>query len=153
MAYDISLTTAEPTPTAVVRASVDLAEFHALWKPMLDDVWAFLRSGDGPPKAGHNAMLYADCAGGRTDVEVGVQVRAAFDPTGRVLPSTTPEGRAARTVHRGSPAGIGEAHDAVRAWCAEHGHELSPAHIRWEVYGDWTDDPDAYETEVYWLLA
>ncbi|GAB3431396.1 GyrI-like domain-containing protein [Flindersiella endophytica] len=153
MGYEISLTTAAPTPTAVVRASVDLTEFHALWKPMLDDVWAFLRSDDGPAKAGHNVMVYSDRADGQADVEVGVQVEAGFEPAGRVEPSTTPAGRAARTVHRGSPAGIGPAHDAVVAWCAGNGHELSPAHTRWEVYGDWTEDPEAFETEVYWLLA
>lgn len=160
MAYDISLETALTSPTAVVRASVDLAEFHALWKPMLDDVWAFLHTGDGPAKAGHNVMLYSDNAGSdhadtpaRTDVEVGVQVEQTFEPAGRVVPSTTPAGRAAWTVHRGSPASIADAHEAVLAWCAEYGHELSPARTRWEVYGDWTKDPGAFETEVHLLLA
>lgn len=119
---------------------------------MLDDVWAFLRAdGESPRKAGHNVMVYRDGAGGLVDVEVGVQVDAPFERAGRVVASATPSGPAARTVHRGSPEGIGAAHDAVVAWCAEHGHRLT--RTRWEVYGDWTADPADFETEVCWLLA
>jgi hypothetical protein len=31
------------------------------------------------------------------------------------------------------------------------GHTLT--RVRWEVYGDWSDDPTKLETEIAWLLA
>ena len=41
-------------------------------------------------------------------------------------------------------------HTAVRQWCAEQGETLvGPS---WEIYGDWTDDPRALESEVLYLL-
>jgi effector-binding domain-containing protein len=114
---------------------------------MLDEVWAFIRE-HGLVKAGHNVMVYED---GVPNVQVGVQVAEAFEGDGRVVPSTTPVGQAATAVHRGSPATIGETHDAVVAWCTTNGHATTG--VRWEIYGDWTEDPDAFETEVFWQLA
>lgn len=72
---------------------------------------------------------------------------------GRVTASALPGGRAATAVARGapSPEGIGAAHDAVLAWCREHGHELTG--VRWELYDHWRDDPESFETAVYWQLA
>jgi hypothetical protein len=43
------------------------------------------------------------------------------------------------------------AHDAVVAWCREHGHQ--PSGVRWEVYGPHDDDPARQWTEVCWLLS
>ena len=54
------------------------------------------------------------------------------------------------TVHRGGYDRLRDAHDAINAWCAANGHEL--AGPRWEIYGDWHEDPAQLETEVYWLL-
>jgi len=75
--------------------------------------------------------------------------------SGRVVPSVLPGGAAAHTISRGSPSisGISAAHEAVLVWCAEHEHALTG--VRWEVYGHWRDhqDPAAFETEIYWLLA
>jgi hypothetical protein len=56
----------------------------------------------------------------------------------------------AAATHRGDYARLGHTHDAVRAQVAAHGRE--PAGPRWEIYGHWRDDPDALETEVFWLL-
>jgi hypothetical protein len=95
-------------------------------------------------------MLYKDDV---PNVEVGVEVADSFAPSGRVVPSTLPAGRAARTVARGAPSldGLTAAHHAFGAWCADSG--LEPTGIRWEVYGHWRDDPDRFETDVYWLLS
>jgi hypothetical protein len=38
----------------------------------------------------------------------------------------------------------------VVRWCAEQGRPL--AGPRWEIYGDWREDPAELETEVYYLL-
>ena len=69
------------------------------------------------------------------------------------MASALPEGRAATTVARGapSPEGIAAAHAAVVGWCDANGHARTG--VRWEVYDHWRDDPDSFETAVYWLLA
>jgi effector-binding domain-containing protein len=147
--YDVRIVTTQATPTAVVAATTTWQEFPRLWRPMLDDVWAFLHDESTTVyKDGHNVMLYKD---GVPNVEVGVMVTASFSPVGRVIPSTLPAGRAATTTHRGGPQLLGAAHDAVRAWCAANGHML--AGPSWEIYGDPDSATDAFAIDVYWLLA
>lgn len=148
MAAEVGIVTVEAIPTAVVAQATTWEEFPALWGKLLDEVWAFVRGSDLAP--GRNVMLYKD---GRPNVEVGVEVARAFAPRGRVVPSSLPAGRAARTVSRGAPSveGLAAAHDAVHAWCAAEGHELTG--VRWEIYDHWRDEPESFETEVYWLLS
>ena len=146
MAREVAIRTVTASPTAVVAATTNWQEFPTLWGRLLDEVWTFLRAG-GAEKAGHNVMLYLDDA---PTVEVGVQVAGPFEASGPVVPSSLPAGRVATTVHRGGYDGLGAAHEAVLRWCAANGHE--PTGVRWEVYGDWHDDPAAVETEINYLL-
>jgi effector-binding domain-containing protein len=146
--YDVRLVTTPATPTAVIAATTTWQEFPRLWRPLLDEVWAFLRKETTTVyRDGHNVMLYKDDV---PNVEVGVVVMAPFAPEGRVIPSALPAGRAATTTHRGAPQRIGEAHQAVRTWCATHGHRL--AGPSWEIYGDPQPDTHAFSVDVYWLL-
>ena len=92
-------------------------------------------------------MLYLDDA---PSVEVGVLLDQPCTLTGRVVVSALPAGAIATTVHRGSFAGLGAAHEAIVDWCATHGHQLS--RTRWEVYGPHSDDPAQQWTEISWLL-
>jgi effector-binding domain-containing protein len=144
--YEVALRTVEARPTAVVAASTTWAELPTTWPGLLDEVWAFLRQGT-VAKVGHNVFLYKDDV---PNVEIGVQVAGPFDRKGRVVPSATPAGQVATTVHRGSYAGLSVAHDAVHEWCRANGRRMVGS--RWEVYGDWTDDESKLETEVFWLL-
>jgi effector-binding domain-containing protein len=145
---EIRLVDATARPTAVVRATTTWAEYPSLWGKLLDDVWAFLRAPGCPVlKAGHNVMLYLDDV---PNVEVGVEVSGPFPTAGRVEASALPAGRVATIAHRGPYDGLDGAHRAVLEWCAAHGHELTRA--RWEIYGDWHDDPARLETEVCYLL-
>ena len=81
--------------------------------------------------------------------------RVVSIPSGRVVASVLPAGRAATTVARGapSPEGIHAAHSAVIEWCEANGHTRTG--LRWEVYDHWREDQDpaAFETAVYWLLT
>ena len=54
------------------------------------------------------------------------------------------------TVHYGPYDRLGAAHDAVMAWCREHGHKTALPF--WEIYGDWEDDPAKLRTDVLYLL-
>lgn len=145
--YPVTVATRTAQPTAVVAAETTWAEYPSLWPKLLDAVYAFVRAG-GVSQDGHNVMLYRDDV---PNVEVGVQVSGPFEPTGRVIPSVLPAGEVASTVHRGAYDGLDEAHVALRAWCGSHGHKLTG--VRWEIYGDWREDPAELETEVCYLLA
>jgi len=138
----------EATTTAVVRATTTWDAFPALWRELLDEVWAVVRR-DGLA-AGRNVMLYT---GDRPDVEVGVELAGPFAATGRVVPSRLPPGRAAQVVVRGpvTAAGLERGHAAVVRFCDEHGHARTG--VRVEVYGHVGPDPDAQETTIAWLLG
>jgi effector-binding domain-containing protein len=148
MEHAVSIVATSATPTAVIRQPTTWERFPTLWGELLDEVWGFVR-GTGV-SAGHNVMLYLDDV---PTVEVGVEVEGTFTPSGRVVASALPEGRAATTVARGAPSpdGIAAAHAAVVGWCDANGHARTG--VRWEVYDHWRDDPDAFETAVFWLLA
>ena len=134
-------------PTAVVAATTTWQEFPTLWQELLDDVWACLRAG-GVQRGCRNVMLYRDDV---PHVEVGVELLQPCRLTGRVVASTLPAGQAAMTVHRGPYAGLAEAHQAVRDWCAAQGRQ--PAGPRWEIYGPHRADAAELWTEIYYLLC
>jgi effector-binding domain-containing protein len=144
--YEVTLQTVPASPTAVVAAATTWEEFPRLWKTLLDEVYTFVRGG-GAAQTGHNVMLYRDDV---PNVEVGVQVSGTFEPSGRVVPSVLPAGEIATALHRGPYDALEEAHLAVRTWCAARRHALTG--VRWEIYGDWHEDPDDLETEVCYLL-
>jgi effector-binding domain-containing protein len=146
MGHHVELRTVPASPTAVVAVATTWQTFPALWGVLLDEVYAFVRGG-GATQTGHNVMLFHDDV---PNVEVGVQVDGPFAGRGRVTPSELPAGRVATTVLRGPYDGLDAAHHAVRAWCAANGHQLTGT--RWEIYGDWREDPQELETEVSYLL-
>jgi effector-binding domain-containing protein len=149
MEHAVSIVATSATPTAVIRETTTWERFATLWGELLDEVWGHVR-GAGVP-AGRNVMVYLDDV---PNVEVGVELEGPLaSPPGRVVASALPEGRAATTVARGAPSaeGIAAAHVAVVAWSRANGHELTGT--RWEVYDHWRDDPDSFETAVFWLLA
>jgi effector-binding domain-containing protein len=145
--YPVTVETRDPSPTAVVAATTTWAEFPSLWGKLLDEVYEFVRAG-GARQDGHNVMIYKDDV---PNVEVGIQVAAPFEGNGSVICSALPAGEVASTVHRGPYSGLEEAHVALKAWCQSHRHALTK--VRWEIYGDWRDDPEELETEVCYLLA
>jgi effector-binding domain-containing protein len=149
MAHAVSIVASSATPTAVIREATTWERFPTLWSELLDEVWGYLR-GAGV-QAGRNVMLYLDDV---PHVEVGVELEGDLaEPAGRVVASALPSGRAMTTVARGapSPEGIAAAHAAVVRWCDANGHARTG--VRWEVYDHWRDDPDSFETAIYWQLA
>ena len=150
--YDVTSVRRAACPTAVVRANTTPREFPRLWLPMLDEVWAFLRATPDLHTDGHNVFLYRNNVPGiELAVEIGVQVTGSFAGDGRVVASQLPAGEAATTVHAGTPAEIGAAHDAVRAWCDAHGRALTGVLV--EIYGDPEPGTGHFDVAVYWELA
>lgn len=114
---------------------------------MLDQVYECLRR-NASAKQGCNVMLYLDDV---PHVEIGVELIAPCVLDGPVTRSALPAGRVAWTVHRGPYQELGEAYDRIARWCAEQG--LALAGPRWEIYGDWREDPAELTTEVHFLLS
>jgi effector-binding domain-containing protein len=147
----VTFVTVDPRPTAVIAQTTTWEEFPRVWGPLLDEVYRFVRRRDelatGGDERWQNVMLYKS---DRPDVEVGVLVSAQFTPEGRVIASELPGGEVATATHRGDYRQLGVTHRAVRDQATARGREL--AGPCWEIYGHWREDPDALETEVYWLL-
>jgi len=152
--HAVSVVTVPPRATAVVAQTTTWELFPQLWKPLLDEVYGFVRSRPdlasetGPGPKWQNVMLYKD---DRPAVEVGVLVGAPFSQHGRVTPSHLPGGRAATTLHRGDYTGLGAAHDAVHRFAEENGLKL--AGPSWEIYGHGTPDPRDIEIAILYLLG
>jgi effector-binding domain-containing protein len=150
VSYAIEVAVQPGRPIAAVAWETSWRDFPGQWRGCLDEVYAWLRQSG--TAGGGNVMRYQDRPGtGRVAVEVGVEVGGPFAPAGRVRPAELPAGPAALTIHRGPYDGLGAAHEAVLSWCAAHGHELTGE--RWEVYGDWHEDPAMLETGIFCRLA
>jgi effector-binding domain-containing protein len=67
--------------------------------------------------------------------------------TGAVMMSALPAGLTAWTTHRGPYEEVDAAHQAVLRWCAAQHREITGE--RWEVYGDWHEDPAQLQTMVF----
>ena len=153
MTYAVTIETVPPRILAAVRRRVRTGEVPRAFRPALDQVWAFLRSNPGLRTDGHNVFHYDHASGDPTgfDVDFGVEVTRAFPPHGQVTCVTTPAGRAAVTLHRGSYGGLAAAHAALRNWLSQNGENMGA----WsqEIYGDWHEDESKLETTIAYALA
>jgi len=149
MRYEISVTAQPRRPIAAVAATTTWERFPGQWPGMLDEVYACLsRAGI---KGGCNVMLYRDLPeADQVGVKVGVEVNEPFPASGMVVVSELPAGLAAETTHRGPYNGLEAAHRAVRRWCASQGRGITGE--RWEVYGDWHEDPAQLQTRIFYGL-
>jgi effector-binding domain-containing protein len=152
MAATVLLQHAEPRWLAAVRRQVTIGEIGMVWRPALDQVWAFLRTTPGLRTDGHNIFLYHHPAARHLpmNVDFGVEVTREFDASGEVYPTQTPTGEVAAAVHIGGYDRLKHTHDAIHAWA--QAHDRAFAGMSWEIYGDWSDDPSKLETTVIYLL-
>ena len=152
MNYDVVLETAQEELIAAVQATVPIGDIARAWKPALDRVWAFLKT-HGELNPGHNLFLYhhPERRNEAMNVDFGVQVARPFEPEGDIRCIKTPAGEVARTVHIGPYDRLGDAHNAIHAWCAANNRKIAQA--SWEIYGDWTGDPALLATTIKYLLA
>ena len=140
-----------PTQTAVIRSRVGPEELSKFVPAACGEVWSFIRSA-GLEKPGRHVALHL--GDGQGTVEVGAEIGENFAGNDRVRCSQLPAGRVATTVHLGPYPRLGEAHAAIREWCAQHGQRL--AGVSWEIYGHWQEswnsDPAKIRTDVFYLL-
>ena len=153
MAAIVSIQSVLARKLAAVRRQIAIGAVGSTWRPALDQVWKFLRSQPGLRTDGHNIFLYhhpTDCDA-LMNVDFGVEVTRAFDPSGEVYVTETPAGEVAMAVHIGGYDRLRETHDAIHAWAAAH--QRSFGGFSWEIYSDWSDDPSKLETTVVYLLS
>ena len=113
-------------------------------------VWNALKAA-GVRGAGRHVAVFLDDV---VNLEGGVEMDGEFSGAGEVAASALPVGRVASTVHFGPYQRLGEAHKAVKEFCAKKGYELSG--VRWEIYGhwleEWNKDASKIRTDVFYLL-
>ena len=151
MEYDVRLEQHTSQPLAVVRRRASIPELPTVIPDACGTVWSVMRA-QQVTGLGRHVAVYLDC---QINLEVGVEVAAAFAGYGEVVGSATPSGPVATTTHFGPYNKLGEAHEAIQRWCADNGHKL--AGPTWEVYGHWLDewnnDPTKIRTDVFYLLV
>jgi effector-binding domain-containing protein len=150
MEYDVRLEQLGSRPLAVVRRQARAQELARVVPDACGTVWNVIRA-QKVTGAGRHVAIYRDDV---INLEVGVELDAPFAGHGEVVGSATPAGAVATTVHFGPYNRLGEAHQAIRQWCAKHGHTVAGPNC--EVYGHWIDewnnDPAKIRTDVYYLV-
>ena len=151
MKYDIRLEQHSSRPLEVVRRRAASHELSKVVPDACGVVWKVLRAHQ-VAGAGRHVAVYLD---DQINLEVGVELDAAFAGYGEVVPSAIPSGLVAATTHYGPYGQLHQAHDAIRQWCGKNAYSfLGP---NWEVYGHWKDewnrDPSKICTDVCYLLA
>ena len=146
----VSVTEPAPIALAAVRRRARGPALGKVVQEGCGDVWRALRAQG--LKGGRNVALYWD---GEINVDVGVEMPDAFEPTADVRAVSTPAGLVATITHVGPYPTLGAAHDAIQAWAKQSGRTL--AGPRWEIYGhwqpEWNDDPSRIQTDVSYLIA
>ena len=149
MPYQIELTESKPIITAVIRDRVPPSEFARFVPAACGEVWTFAKSAKLSRPGRHTALYLADGF-----IEVGAEVSEPFAGNERVRCSQLPGGLVAATVHFGPYQRLGQAHAAIREWCAGQGRALSG--VCWEIYGHWEEswnrDPSKIRTDIFHLL-
>ena len=152
MKYNIGLQAPQPArPIAVVRRRATLQELPKIVPEACGLVWNTLRTHE-IKGAGRHVALYLD---DQINLEVGVELDRPFAGIGEVVPSSLPAGPVLETVHFGPYQRLGEAHQAIRDWCAKQ--RLALAGPNWDIYDHWKDawntNPSKIRTDVFYLLA
>jgi effector-binding domain-containing protein len=152
MGHRVAIEQIRPRLLAAVRRTAAPREIPSVFKPALDQVWAFLGRHQGLRTDGHNVFLYHHVERPEVGmpIDFGVEVARRFEAEGEVACVETPRGEAAVVCHRGAYAGLPAAHAALHAWCAANGRAIGAHSI--EVYGDWSADPSKLETTIEYLL-
>jgi effector-binding domain-containing protein len=136
-------------PLAVLRRQAHASELARLVPECCGIVWKAVRAQQAP--AGRHVAIYWD---GSIRLDVGVELQGRFSEKGDVVRSATPAGMTASVTHFGPYQRLGDAHAAIREWCAAHNHRL--AGPNWEIYGhwqhEWDREPSLIRTDVYYLL-
>ncbi len=146
MAYEVRVERVAQRRLAAIHATVSRQRLGGEILALYDRVWPIVRRQG--VVTGHNVVIYYAGDLDTMTVDVGVEA-AGFSASGDVNSVATPGGEVATTAHFGEYADLVAAHEVLERWCAANSRRPG---LRWEVYGDWDDDPAKRRTDVYFLL-
>jgi len=135
---------------AVARVEMNARELSEQIEKAFMAVYAAVNRGD-LHRPGLNVIVYRPGGGKEVEVECGVQVATTFPAMSEVFYRETPAGRAATTTHHGPYARLGETHATLATWVASHGLRLTG--LRWEVYGEWSENPAELRVDIFHQVA
>jgi effector-binding domain-containing protein len=146
VAYEVRVERVAPRRLAAIHASVSRQRLGGEIIALYDRVWPIVRRQG--VVTGHNVVIYYAGDLDTMTVDVGVEA-AGYSASGDVNSVATPGGEVATTAHFGEYSDLVAAHEVLERWCAARGRRPG---LRWEVYGDWDEDPAKRRTDVYFLL-
>jgi effector-binding domain-containing protein len=150
MSYQIRIEQFPGHNIAVVKRSATPSRVSKVITDACGLVWNAIKA-EGIKGAGRHVAVYYEQF---LKMEIGVEMESPIEAIGEVASSMLPAGDVATTTHFGPYQQLGEAHDAIHAWCRANGRV--PAPPCWEIYGhwldDWNNDPRKIRTDVYYLL-
>ena len=134
--------------TAVIRMTVPREEMAKVMGPGIGEVMAAVQAqGIATTGAWFSHHLRMDPK--VFDFEVGVPVASAVKPAGRVVPSSLPATKVARTVYQGPYEKLGAAWGEFSGWIEQQ--QLKTAEDLWECYLSGPEsgsDPSQFRTEL-----
>jgi effector-binding domain-containing protein len=145
MGYTVPIQQVAPQWIAAARGSAKSREVSRTMLGLLGKAWDFVKK-SGIKTDGQNVAIYYQ----DRMIEAGARLFTKFEGGGEIACVATPSGIAAMVVHMGPYEKLGEAHHAIRDWCAANGRELEGTN--WEVYGHHEEDPARRRTDVFYLL-
>lgn len=139
-----SIVTVERQLTAVIKAASPFDKLPETQRTARATLASVLPSLEAGP-IGRTCTRWTRPTGSVLPMEIGVIVAKRFAPSGEVVPSELPAGRAVHLAMKGGFEGLPRAWQTLFDWSQQQ--KLSLAGINWEIYGA-TED-----AELYALLA
>ena len=154
MPYDVTIRECTPQLVLSVRGHTPMRGIAAWIGQAYAELFTQIgRSGarpSGPPFA-----IYHDQEMREEDVdmEAGVPVSNAVEPTGRARSWTLPAGTVASTLHVGAYEELGNAYAALAEWVQFRGHETAGPPMESYLVGPMeAKDPAELRTEILWPI-
>jgi effector-binding domain-containing protein len=147
------LVTLEPSPAAVVRATMAVSDFPSFFGHAFGAVAAAV-AGQGLEIVGEPFAFVPSSPADVVEVAAGFPVSAAAERAGDVVPLELPGGRGVTTVHVGPYDTMAKTYEQMRDWISVQ--SLSPGTHLWEVYlSDPAAEPDpsTWRTRIVWPVS
>ncbi len=134
------IVTTERQLTAVVKTESPFDKMPQTQRAARATLAAALPALDAGP-VGRTCTRWTRPTGSVLPMEIGVIVARPFAPSGEVVSSELPAGRAVHLAMKGGFEGLPRAWETLFHWL--QGQKLTAAGINWEIYGA-TEDADLY---------
>jgi len=151
MEYDIEIVELDEQPVLVIEAEVAPPDLGAELARILPAVHGYVTE-NGGQMAGMPFLRYLNMTD-RFHIAAGIPTVEPMEGTGEILSKVLPGGKAATTLFLGEYHRVGEAWDALNAWCADQGFDVGFG--GWDVYENDPSEitnPNELRTRIYFPL-